>query len=142
MPLTAGNPTFTAGTPGNVYGGATGIPLAAGATTTQTFAFGTAPGSGSGLSGSSALSGLLQVLDFGGATVGNPNGLQATLFRSGDGVNYSSVAYAGVAAVVGTVVSTTTSQDFNIEPGYYQIVLKNLDLANAIRVGVTLGVWN
>jgi len=134
-------PTFTAGSTGNIYGSTTGTTLNANTAVTETFNFGnSANASGTGLTGAAAIAGCLQVLDFGGGTVAATNGLQVQVYRSGDGgTTYSTIAYT--AFVVGTVTSVTTAGDVDLEPGFYSVKLTNLDVTNAIKVALTLGTW-
>lgn len=137
MSLSA-DPTFTAGSTGNIYGGSTGASLAASGSVSQTFAFGCSSGNTSGLP-SSALSGRLQVLDFGGSAVATTNGLQVQLFSSPDGgTTYDTVAFAA-AGTIATTASTTTAESWEIPPGNYKLTLTNLDATNAIKVAATLG---
>lgn len=137
MSLSA-DPTFNPDTTGNLYGGATGTTLAASGVISQTFAFGCASGNTSGRP-SAALSGRLQALDFGGSSVASTNGLQVQLYSSSDGgTTYDTLAFA-VSQTIGTVASSTTVASWEIPPGYYKLVLTNLDATNAIKVAASLG---
>lgn len=123
---------------GGLYGGSTGTTLAAGASTTKTFAVGVGSGSTSGYA-TACLSARLQALDFGQSTVAGTNGLQVQIFSSSDGgTQYDTTAFA-VNQTITTVASTVEAVSWEIPPGYYQCKLTNLDATNAIKVGLSLG---
>lgn len=139
MSLTAA-PTFTAGSTGNIYGSNS---LGAGASTTlgpfYIGVFGQSGAQGSTTTGS-AVSGRIQVLNTGGATVATTNGLQVQVFSTSDGgTTYDSIAFGGVNFIIPTTASTSTPASFDLPPGQYKIKFTNVDASNSITIEATLG---
>ena len=136
----ANDPTFTKDATGNLYGTSAGTTLNANTSVSQNFAFGTATGATAGYPGANgALSGRLQALNFGGATVNATNGMQVQLFSSSDGgTTYDTIPF-GISEIIGTVVNTTTAKSWEIPPGYFKCTMLNLDPANAIKAALSLG---
>ena len=131
-------PTFTAGSIGNIYGANA---LAANASTTQgPFYIGVSGQSGAegSTTTGSAVSGRVQVIDTGGATVAATNGCQVQIFSTSDaGTTYDAVPF--VFFVIPTVASTAQAASVDLPPGQYKLKLTNLDTTNAITVEATLG---
>jgi hypothetical protein len=132
-------PTFTPGSPGNIY--ASNSLAASASITTSAFYIGVAGQTGAqgSTTTGSALSGHVQVWNTGGATVSAGSGLQVQAVSTSDGTNYDTVALGGVNFVIATSVSTTAIESFELPPGQYKLKLTNTDTANAITVEATLG---
>ena len=132
-------PTITMGSAGNIT--PSQLASRAGTSTTQgPFYIGVSGQSGSQGSATtgSALGGRVQVWNTGGATVAGTNGLQVTIYSTSDGTNYDTLPFGGTGFIIPTTASTAVLQSFDLPPGQYKIVLKNLDTANAITVEATL----
>ncbi len=77
-----------------------------------------------------------QVKDTGGGTVAATNGCKVQVFRRfGAGPTDDTIPILTFTIV--TVVSTANYQSFAVGPGKYTITLTNLDVTNAITVGIT-----
>lgn len=134
------NPQFLPdpGGPGGLYGGPTGIALAAGASVTVPFAVGAAGKTTAGYP-SNCLMARLQALLFAGSAVAATNGLQWQILSCSDGgTRYDASAYA-TGPTIPAVASTVSPASIDLPPGQYKAVLTNLDATNAVAVALSLG---
>jgi len=118
------DPSVTFNAAYNMYASNT---LAAGANISNTVDF-----------SSSLLGGFVQIWNTGGGTVAATNGCQVQVFATADTTpSYDTVPFSGANFVIATVTSTAARQSIFLPTGKYSINLKNLDVTNAITVGIT-----
>lgn len=134
MIITIAGNTFTPGNPGNILGLST--PLLPGASTAPII-INVGVGSVSQLAGR----GLLQLVTAGGLVVGAVSGVSVKLYVSPDGVNFDTNPLSFAAILLPALVNGPYRQSMELDQGIYQLVMTNLDLANAVGVGATLGTF-